>query len=143
MAFEGKTVPIYTFTQLEQIPRQRLKNRAMDLRDLVGEDRLPPLRAGGSVDVVLSWILEVQCALLKSTGLDLTVQDLGKPRGYGEDAEGNYFGNGAAPSKAAPQRQPMQDVIQGGGSEASAAYEQAVQQAAAIRQRNQGSNIFG
>lgn len=88
-------------------------------------------------------ILDVQCALAKSTGVDIAPADLGKPRDYGEDPEGNYFGGGGGGGGGkAAERAPMQDIVQGGG-EAQAIYEAANQQAAAIRQRNMGSNIFG
>ena len=48
VAFDGKEVPLYTFEQLSQQPRLKLKNRAMDLRDLVGADSLPPLVTSGT-----------------------------------------------------------------------------------------------
>ena len=53
--FEGRDVPLYTFAQLQQQPRPKLKSRAMDLRDLVGEQRLPALIVGGSVESVTMW----------------------------------------------------------------------------------------
>jgi|Transcript_28547 hypothetical protein len=58
MNFEGKEVALHTFGQLEQLPRQRLKNRAMDLRDMVGADRLPHVNVGGTIDTVISWCAE-------------------------------------------------------------------------------------
>ena len=37
VAFDGKDVPLYTFEQLAQQPRLKLKNRARDLQD-IGHD---------------------------------------------------------------------------------------------------------
>uniref|UniRef100_A0A6V4SKI3 Uncharacterized protein n=1 Tax=Prymnesium polylepis TaxID=72548 RepID=A0A6V4SKI3_9EUKA len=140
MNFEGKEVALHTFGQLEQLPRQRLKNRAMDLRDMVGADRLPHVNVGGTIDTVISWILDVQCALAKSAGIELTPEALGKPHGYGLDEDGMAIGG----KGGGAQRQPMQDVVQGGGGgEGQTIYEDNSRQAAAIRQRNRGSNIFG
>jgi len=146
VTFENRTVPLYTYGQLQQQPRQKLKNRAQDLQDLVGKDRLPPLVASGSVESVTLWILDVQSAIARSAGLEITPADLGQPA----DAFGameNEHGLLHPTSKGfggAPPRQPMQDLVQGPGSDAEAAYLSAMQAAAATRARNQaGSNIFG
>jgi len=141
IAFEGRTVPLYTFEQLSQQPRLKLKNRAMDLRDLVGADRLPPLRPSSSVEEVTSWILDVQCGIAKSAGLDLSPQALGKPAGFGVDDSEDLFHSA---TKGSTPRQPMADLVQGAGAGAAeAAYESAVAAAQATRARNQSSNIFG
>ena len=88
-------------------------------------------------------ILDVQCALAKSSGVDITVQDLGKPRGYGEDEEGMAIGKMGGGGGGGAPREPMQDLVQSSGTESQAAYEANAAQAAAIRSRNMGSNIFG
>ena len=83
-AFEGKSVALYTFEQLSQQPRLKLKNRAMDLRDLVGADRLPALTTTGSIEAVTRWIMDTQCALCRASGLgDLTPDMFGMPADYG------------------------------------------------------------
>ena len=43
VVFEGAEMPLWTFDQLIAIPRKVLKNRALDLRQAVGAERLPPL----------------------------------------------------------------------------------------------------
>ena len=143
--FENKTVPLYTFEQLSQQPRLKLKNRAMDLRDLVGADRLPPLCSTGSVESVTRWIMETQCAIARAAGLgEMTPEAFGLPSGYGDMENGDLL-HPAHPGKtvAAP-RAPMQELVQGAPAEAMAAYEAAAMAAAATKARMQaGSNIFG
>ena len=142
--FEGREVPLYTFKQLEQQPRQKLKSRAMDLRDIVGADRLPPLRAAGSVEEVCTWILEVQSMIAKSAGLELTPVDFGLPPNFGLVDEEFLNPAQTKTHSSSMQRQPMQELQQGPGSGAIAAYESAMDAAAATRAKNQrGSNIFG
>lgn len=185
----GKDFAIYTFKQLEQKPRLTLKNLAMNLQDAIGAERLPPLRAAGSVEEVISWIIDVQCTLSGAMGIQLTPRELGVPSDYSM-SEGGLLGGGlqaqpqaqapraempypehaamaeAAQTKArnqrgsnifggnddpsprgyAQQRQPMQQFAQADPNEAAAraAYEAAMDQAAATRARNQrGSAIFG
>jgi len=187
---EGKDIPIMTFKQLEQKPRLTLKNIAMNLRDAIGAERLPALRAAGSLEEVTFWIIDVQCMLAKAVGVEITPNDLGLPSGYGAGDAGlmgggqqaqsggpgaqpefaaqpahaamaaaaatkaknqrgsNIFGGDdvpAAPKAYQQQRQPMQPLDQGGPEMAAmAAYNTAMDQAAATRARNQrGSNIFG
>ena len=100
VAFDGKEVPLYTFEQLSQQPRLKLKNRAMDLRDLIGEDRVPPLRAAGSIESVTMWILEVESALCKAAGMAIEVSDLGLPANFGMEEEQNLINH----AKAAPRQ---------------------------------------
>ena len=128
-------------------PRLKLKNRACDLRDLVGEARLPPLRAAGTAESVTKWIIEVQCAISKSCGIDgLTPAHFGLPHGFGDLEEEMLFHSATNKSKTmgGSARQPMADLVQGPGGDAMAAYESAMAAAAATRAKNQrGSNIFG
>jgi len=186
----NKELPVFTFKQLEQKPRLTLKNIAMNLRDTIGAERLPPLRAAGSIEEVTSWIIDVQCMAYKAaSGIDITPEELGQPSDFGMGDAGlmggqqaqvggrqnhpefdaqpthdamaeaaatkaknqrgsNIFGGDderMAP-KAYQQRQPMQQIGQGGPNDmaAAAAYTAAMDQAAATRARNQrGSNIFG
>ena len=72
-------------------PRLKLKNRAKDLQDLIGADRLPPLRTTGSIESVTMWILEVQCALAKAAQVDLTPAQLGQPADFGEEEQYNVI----------------------------------------------------
>ena len=139
--------PIYTFKQLEQQPKKTLTNRAKDLRDLVGAERCPPLRAHAQFEEVTTWILEVQCAIARSAGFDINPSVLGMPAtfGYQDDEMLNpmqqkkheVFG-------ASVPREPMQDLTQGPSRGQIAAYESAMDAAAATRAKNmRGSNIFG
>ena len=136
--FNGREVPLYTFKQLEQQPRLKLKNRAMDLRDLIGEDRVPPLRAAGSIESVTMWILEVESAVCKAAGMAIEASDLGLPANYGMEEEQNLINH----AKAAP-RQVMAELGPQGETDGMAAYHAASEAARITRMRNQGSNIFG
>lgn len=190
MNIEGNEIPLSTFKYLDSKPRTTLKNLAMNLRDAIGADRLPPLTASGSVEVLTCWIIDVQCMLAQAIGLQITAADLGKPANYGVSDTGfmggpqapkgvgtdrgvpefnvqpndaamaqaaatkaknqrgsNIFGGGDDdPTMPKQQRQPMQPLQQAGPNDMAsmAAYEAAMDQAAATRARNQrGSNIFG
>ena len=146
--YESKEVPLYTFKQLEQQSRKVLGNRAKDLRDLVGAAKLPPLRPAAQFEEVTHWIIEVQCAIARSAGIELTPTALGMPAsfGYQDDEMLNpvqqkqHGGFGAS----VPPREPMADLTQGPTRGQIAAYESAVDAAAATRAKNmRGNNIFG
>lgn len=139
IAFEGKDVPLYTFGQLEQQPRLKLKGRAMDLRDLVGADRLPALRAAAGADEVLPWIIEVQCALAKAAGIDLNPAMLGMPKNFGF-ADDDMINQGQQDKHGGMAGQPM-EVPHGIDPDSARATNNA---AAALKAKNQrGSDIFG
>ena len=137
--FEQRDVPLYTFGQLEQQPRQSLKSRAMNLRDLVGADRLPPLTAAGAKEDVLSWIIDVQCMLARSTGLEVTPTDLGVPRDFSMGEAGMMGGGGGGGGQGGGGGRQEPFSQQQDGDQYAAMHE-----AAAHKARNQrGSNIFG
>merc|ERR1719453_1461864 len=130
---EGKDVPLYTFAQLNQKPRLTLKNLAMNLRDTIGAERLPPLRAAGSIEEVTSWILDVECMALKAaSGIVITPEELGQPADFGMGDAGLMGGQqaqGGRQNHPDFDAQPTHD---------------AMAEAAATKAKNQrGSNIFG
>ena len=45
--FNGQDVTLWTYEQLEVSSKLNLKQRALNLRELVGEGQLPPLKSGG------------------------------------------------------------------------------------------------
>lgn len=148
IAFEGTTIQISTFHQLEQMSRKNLMGRVTVLRQQVGTDRLPPLTGHGP-DLTIDWILNVQQGLVRAaTGRSYSLKEFGAPAPANEDG---YFGRSAEeraapPSKqhqAAPQQwhQPQQ---QENNMQANQnAYAEACSGAEAARRRNAGSNIFG
>ena len=140
ITFNGKQVQLLTYQQLEQLSRQNLKIRAKTLQEQLADQPLPPL-AGHGQDLVIDWILTVQCAVCMGKGLELSPRDFGAPAPANEDG---YFGRGEQmPQKAknAPAvRAPMGDQSNLSSQDA---YQQAALAAAQARQRNQGSNIFG
>lgn len=55
---EGKEFNVWTETQLLSINREALKKRCLDLRDHVGQDRLPPMPR--QPEAMVAWMLDVQ-----------------------------------------------------------------------------------
>jgi len=136
VTFSDKEVPIFTFKQLEQKPRLTLKNIAMNLRDMIGAERLPPLRAAGSLEEVTSWIIDVQCMLAKAVGMDISPEALGQPSDFGM-AEAGLMGGPQAQAQGGGRRdnRPEFDAMPTHDTMAAAA---------ATKAKNQrGSNIFG
>ena len=50
----------YTFQQLDQCNVGSVRNKARFLVDKIGEQALPPLKASGTKDELVAWILDVQ-----------------------------------------------------------------------------------
>eukprot|EP00966_Prymnesium_polylepis_P043409 1007055-Prymnesium_polylepis.1 len=82
----GKPVQLWTFAQLTELQRPNLKQRALNLRDQVGSDRLPPLQIGAGVDEVVCWMIRAEVAASRAAGLEITEADLGMPAAGGDDA---------------------------------------------------------
>ena len=162
LPFGNTNVALWTYAQLERLSRANLKQRALDLRDTFGADKLPPLRAQGR-DIVIAWIITVQVMLGESQGLGFTAADWGLPDAVGE-AEELYFGprpghEGYIPPPT-PQQPPLEQFQQdqppramtprsalSGADEAmyaalDAAHTDAVAAAKAARAKNQGSFSF-
>ena len=90
--FEDKEVPIWTFTQLERLSKANLRQRAMNLRDQIGADRLMPLRLSSQPDALIRWLLVAQISLCEAVGIQLTMRELGAPKEDIEMEPGSYFG---------------------------------------------------
>ena len=99
--FEGKTVAIWTYPQLEKLSKLNLRARAMNLRDQIGADRLPNLRLTAQPAALIQWLLNAEVSMCEALGIPLTMKDLGAPK---DDAmlETGYFGgdDGSRPSTA-------------------------------------------
>ena len=77
---EGQArIPMWTYSQLTELSRVNLRQRALNLRDQVGAGRLLPLQASGSQAQVVSWLITAQVHLAQSSGYDLSMADLGLP----------------------------------------------------------------
>jgi len=72
----GVSVKLWTFEQLESLSRAVLRERAMVIRDALGENNAPAIPSGHSQDVI-RWILHMQTQL---TNQEPT---LGRSRGHG------------------------------------------------------------
>ena len=61
VVINGAAIPLWTYKQLEQLPRNTIKNRATTMRDQAGADLLMPFTAAGGQDSMIAWILATQC----------------------------------------------------------------------------------
>lgn len=145
--FNGIEIQLLTFQQLEQLSRQNLKLRVKTLQEQLEGQQLPPCM-GHSPDVTIDWILKVQCAICMGKGVRLSPADFGAPANA--DSEG-FFGRGEAMPQSAKakgdqwshsndMRAPMGNH---NGQGSNDVYADAMATAAAAKQRNMGSNIFG
>jgi len=74
----GSQLTLWSYGQLELLNRGNLKSRALDLHNAAGE--LSP-RAELSLPppALVLWVIELQCALSASLGVELSPSDLGVP----------------------------------------------------------------
>ena len=77
--FNGREVAIYTFAQVDRLGKKALKERAMNIRDLVGAQSLPRFSPGFQEEQMVAWILEAQTVVAAACGVMITVGDLGAP----------------------------------------------------------------
>lgn len=125
-------------TQLEQLGKPQLKQRAMNLRDIVGAARLPPMQNSISTDAMISWIIQVQVMLLGVTGVECTPDDFGVPKEFGQ-VEQAYFGHSApGPPVSGPPAEAGGDV----DPELVSAHAEARRGAEAAKQRNRGQGLW-
>mmetsp|Transcript_95516 Transcript_95516/g.204977 ORF Transcript_95516/g.204977 Transcript_95516/m.204977 type:complete len:143 (+) Transcript_95516:74-502(+) len=136
MMFEGQELAIWNHDQLSKLNTPALRTRAINLRDIVGKDRLPSLP--GHPEGIIKWIIEVQVAVGQGSGSDLTAQDYGMPK----DAD--------APPSAAPSSaggRGRRDPAEGNQApsetgEASDAFNEARAARELAKERNRGTGIF-
>merc|ERR1740138_753667 len=89
VSYCGSDVPLYTFAQVDRLGKKTLKERAMNMRDLVGSANLPRFSPGFQEEQMVAWILEAQTIIASACGIPLTVADLGAPSGG--DGVGAYL----------------------------------------------------
>jgi len=104
--WNGFTIELLNYSQLEQQSRLHLKNRVTTFREQIGQmqanTRLPPLTGYGA-DIVIAWLLKVEVALARSVGIDITEADLGAPQ-----VDSGMYGDGSMAGSMAPRvRTPM------------------------------------
>lgn len=135
--YQGKEFSVWTEAQLSAINREALKKRCMDLRDHIGQDRLPPMPR--HPEGMVAWILNVQSIAMGGGG------------GGGGSAPEAYDDEQDRSQRAPPGHTGYVHGGRGGGqddyepsdagsaapSEAQAAYLDAKNAAAAIRKKNQ------
>ena len=94
VVFEGKPMACWTFAQLERLSKANLKQRAMNVRDQIGADRLLPLRMSSQPPDLIRWILVAQSTICEAVlGCEVSMAAWGAPKDFGgpEEAE-PYFG---------------------------------------------------
>ena len=110
--FNGREVRLYTFDDLESLGTAALKQRALNLRDLVGPDpSVPRLTPGASAEQLVLWLITVQCLLMGAAGQAVSPQDFGAPSDVQLAVSSGQMGiaGGVAPDpygalRAAPSR---------------------------------------
>jgi len=80
IAYQGHKIPLWTYQQLEELSRDNLKQRALNIVDTCG-DKLPPLQKSAPHSVVSTWIIEAQVAIANAAGLPVTADHFGLPGG--------------------------------------------------------------
>ena len=76
IALNGAEAEMWTWEQLSQLSRRNVMHRAMNLRDLVGEARLPPLDIADPA----RWLIDAQVACARACGhAELTPRSFGAP----------------------------------------------------------------
>ena len=89
----GQEITLWTYEQLEQVPKQNLQTRALDLKsilkkvDWVPEDFRESLRARGEPATTILWILQGQALLLAGMGYSYTSESFGFPSSAAADEE--------------------------------------------------------
>jgi len=134
--FEGKEYNVWTEGQLSAMGRDALKNRCLDFRDHIGRDRLPPMPR--HPEAMVQWLLCVQKVVMQGGDSDEHPTGGmmrggppggGPPGGMARGGPAIDYQRGYEPSEVGSQAP----------SEAQSNYEKNMQDAQAIRRRNQGS----
>jgi len=138
--FNGKEQQIWTQTQLEQLGKTALKQRAMDLRDLAGADvNLPTMPR--HPELLVPWIMQVQSAM-SGAGGDMPVSRGGAPASRGESQQEPP--QRGYQKQSAPQYEDDRCSNQGSEyTEAMSNFQAAKMQRMAAQQNARSSNIFG
>jgi len=133
--FEDVEIPLWTHGQLEKLGQPALMQRALNLRDDFGRERVPPMPR--HVEGLINWILDVEVAVLSASGSTISKEQLGAPRT-----------TGSAPQSAA--NRAVSSGVRGAGgasvgpanTEAEEAFQEARNARDAAKARNRGSGIF-
>eukprot|EP00442_Polarella_glacialis_P057214 CAMPEP_0115057392 /NCGR_PEP_ID=MMETSP0227-20121206/5729_1 /TAXON_ID=89957 /ORGANISM="Polarella glacialis, Strain CCMP 1383" /LENGTH=127 /DNA_ID=CAMNT_0002442183 /DNA_START=67 /DNA_END=450 /DNA_ORIENTATION=- len=116
--YQGKEQTMWTEKQLESMGKASLKQRAMVIRDLVGDNmKLPPTPA--HIDLLPAWIMGAQAAMQRQQG------------------------GGRPESRASAHSQRDEDEVSVVSTEHSKAFLEAKGVREAMQQRSRASNIFG
>ena len=99
----GEEITLWTFAQLEQVPRRSLQARALDLKKIL--QPLSGIPAGfcnecrtNMPEQTMLWILQGQCHLLATFGKGATPEDFGYPAPDETASSPKQIFNGELPS---------------------------------------------
>ena len=164
LIFEEKELLVWTFAQLEQQSHKHLRQKAWQMRDQVGADRLPAVPHDS--EAIIMWLLETQArasgrtstremlavaagtpnracparqaAISRIVGPELSIYDFGF-----KDPANNDGIFGMAPSRS-PPKNPMDDVKPPvvGDMAMVNAFNEATAAREASKQKARGSGIF-
>jgi len=115
---------VWTQTQLEQLGKTALKQRAMDIRDAGGAEGLPPMPR--HPDLLVPWILQSQGAMSRA-GSEAGSRPASRPQGGGGQGYGGQ-GGGGAEAQAQQMAQQQYEMEQQYMQEQQEQYEQEQQQ---------------
>jgi len=130
---------LWGFKQLEAANKAHLRRKAMDLRDLIGAEKLPPMP--NAQEAQIRWLIDVQVMLLNSLEGQgkYSSCDFGMPSNFAVPEQA-YFGLGE------PARAPAgQNAMAPRGEEnpaLAAAHSEAMAGAAAAKARNRGQGLW-
>jgi len=93
--------------------------------------------------MLIAWIIEVQCALLKGSPEACTPADFGLPSNAGQPEQAYFGGSQAQPGARAPAADVMPTDMMPPNEDLVSAHAEARRGAQAAKDRNRGSGIFG
>ena len=133
--FEGKELGVWSEDQLSRLNRGALKQRARDIRDHVGQDRLSPMPH--HPEALMEWILTTQDTLM-GRAEQPSKQLVSQGRRSQAGGVRNDMGDTDRSIFSGRPTSPAGSVY----SEGMAAYHEASMGARAAAERNRGSQIF-
>jgi hypothetical protein len=132
----GKTLPVYTETNLEGMSRDTLKKRGLDLKDLLQSMGAGNVCVPRHPEPLREWILATQQALLGKGSLPAGIGGGQSPPRGPPPGGGGFPGEGPGfPAPPKPAYEPSESAM----TEAESAYMSSRASAAANRQKQMGA----
>lgn len=142
-----KKIACWTYDQLARLSKANIRQRAMNLRDTIGAERLPPLRTMSQPETLMRWIIDVQVMLCKAVGIPDSDSDFGVPK---EDGDAGAAAMNLGPPSTQQQAVDVSEMQPEYSADQQAAWgadrrahEESLVVARKARMRNEGSFSFG